>query len=88
MWSSTLRVVVGKFTKRLNAGNGAGENVVASEQGPIDFNDRLPRRAGEFSQETPIEPEIDSQPLRDRPYDLPMGNRLADTLRNPLRQQK
>ena len=77
-------VVVRKFAKRLNAGNRAGEKFVAFQHGPIDFNDRLPRRAGEFSQETPIEPEKDSQPLGDRPYDLPMGDRLADTLRHPL----
>ena len=68
-----VAMVMHKFAKRLNAGNRAGENVVASEHAPIDSNDRLPRRAGEPSQETPIVAEKDAQPLRDRPYDLPMG---------------
>ena len=71
-------VVMHELAKGLDASNRAGQNVVASEYVPIDLNDRLPRRAGETAQETPIEPEKDSQPLRDRPDDLPMGDRLAD----------
>ena len=83
-----VRMVVCKVAKRLNAGNRAGQNVVASEHAPIDFHNRLPRRAGEPTQEPPTVAEKDAQPLRDRPYDLPMGDRLADILRNPLGQQK
>ncbi len=81
-----MRVEMDEVVERLNTGNHAGQNVVASEHDPKYFHDRLPRRAGEFAQETPIEPEKDAQPLEDRPCDLPMGDRLADTLRNPLGQ--
>ena len=77
-----------EVAERLNTGNRAGENVIASEYDPIYIHDRLPRCAVEPTQETPIEPEKNSQPLRDRPYDLPMRNPLADTLRNSLGQQK
>ena len=83
-----MRVEMNEVAERLNTGNRAGENVIASEHAPKYLHDRLPRRAGEPAQEAPIEPEKDAQPLRDRPDDLPMGNPLADTLRNPLRQQK
>ena len=77
-----------EVAERLNTGNRAGENVVASEHEPKYFHDRPPRCAGESAQETPFEPEKDAQSLRDRPDDLPMGDWLADTLRNPLGQQK
>jgi len=63
-------------------------NVVASEDDAKYFHDRLPRRAGESAEETPTEPEKDAKPLGDRPYDLPIGDWLADTLHNPLGQQK
>ena len=83
-----MRVEMNEVAERLNTGNRAGENVIASEHASKYLHDRLPCRAGEPAQEAPIEPEKDTQSLRDRPDDLPMGNPLADTLRNPLRQQK
>ena len=82
-----MRVEMDEVAERLNTGNRAGQNVVASEHEPKYFHDRLPRRAGESAQETPIEPEKDAQPLGDRPYALPMGDWLADTLRNRTHPQ-
>jgi len=69
---------VDQFTERLDAGNHAREDVVAIENRSVHLEYGLPRRAGEPPQEAAVVAEVDSQPLRDRPDDLPMGDRLAD----------